>query len=80
VGVPRPLRIEYLGAVYHVMNRGQSRRNIFIEDQAAHESRVAHIGCGVFDKGRSETVTSQPEKVVPKLRDRTVFLLAVGML
>ena len=29
----RPLRIEYPGAYYHVMNRGQSRRNIFIEDQ-----------------------------------------------
>jgi REP element-mobilizing transposase RayT len=28
----RPLRIEYPGAVYHVMNRGQSRRNIFLED------------------------------------------------
>jgi REP element-mobilizing transposase RayT len=29
----RPLRIEYPGAYYHVMNRGQSRRSIFIEDQ-----------------------------------------------
>ena len=29
----RPLRIEYPGAYYHVMIRGQSRRNIFIEDQ-----------------------------------------------
>jgi hypothetical protein len=67
----RPLRIEYPGAFYHIMNRGQSRRNIFIKDQAAHETRVAHIGCGVFDKGRPETVTSQPEKVVPKLQDRT---------
>src|SRR6266850_5051944 len=28
-----PLRIEYSGAYYHVMNRGQSRRNIFIEDK-----------------------------------------------
>jgi hypothetical protein len=27
----RPLRIEYPGAFYHVMNRGQSRRNIFME-------------------------------------------------
>ena len=27
----RPLRIEYPGAYYHVMNRGQSRRNIFID-------------------------------------------------
>jgi hypothetical protein len=27
----RPLRIEYPGAYYHVMNRGLSRRNIFLE-------------------------------------------------
>ena len=25
----RPLRIEYPGAVYHVMNRGQARQKIF---------------------------------------------------
>ena len=29
----RALRIEYSEAFYHVMNRGQSRRRIFIEDQ-----------------------------------------------
>jgi len=29
----RLLRIEYPGAYYHVMNRGQSRRNIFIGDK-----------------------------------------------
>ena len=29
----RPLRIEYPGAFYHVMNRGQFRRNIFVEDK-----------------------------------------------
>jgi len=29
----RPLRIEYPGAFYHVMNRGQFRRNIFMEDK-----------------------------------------------
>ena len=29
----RPLRIEYPGAFYHVMNRGQSHRNIFMEDK-----------------------------------------------
>ena len=29
----RPLRIEYPGAYYHVMNRGLSRRDIFLEDQ-----------------------------------------------
>ncbi|MBI2089114.1 MAG: transposase [Deltaproteobacteria bacterium] len=29
----RPLRIEYPGAYYHIMNRGLSRRNIFLEDK-----------------------------------------------
>lgn len=29
----RPLRIEYPGAYYHVMNRGLSRRNIFVVDK-----------------------------------------------
>ena len=29
----RPLRIEYPGAFYHVINRGLSRRDIFIEDK-----------------------------------------------
>jgi len=27
----RPLRIEYPGAVYHVMNRGSSRQKVFVE-------------------------------------------------
>jgi hypothetical protein len=29
----RPLRIDYPGAFYHVINRGQSRRDIFLEDK-----------------------------------------------
>ena len=29
----RPLRIEYPGAFYHVIHRGQSRRDIFLEDK-----------------------------------------------
>jgi len=27
--MPRPLRIEYSGAIYHVMNRGDRRQQIF---------------------------------------------------
>ena len=30
--MPRPLRIEYPGAIYHVMNRGDRREPIFIDD------------------------------------------------
>jgi hypothetical protein len=28
----RPLRIEYLGAYYHVMNRGLARGKVFLND------------------------------------------------
>src|SRR5260370_5246751 len=31
--VPRKLRIEYSGAIYHVMNRGNRREDIFIDEQ-----------------------------------------------
>jgi hypothetical protein len=30
--MPRQLRIEYEGAIYHVMNRGDRREPIFLED------------------------------------------------
>jgi putative transposase len=45
--VPRPLRIQYPGAVYHVMNRGDRREDIFLDD----EDRVLFLstlgeGCG----------------------------------
>lgn len=31
-GMPRALRIEYPGAIYHVMNRGDHREPIFRDD------------------------------------------------
>src|SRR5438552_1602691 len=31
--MPRKLRIQYPGAIYHVMNRGDQRENIFKDDQ-----------------------------------------------
>ena len=31
--MPRNLRLEYGGAIYHVMNRGDRRENIFLDDQ-----------------------------------------------
>lgn len=34
----RPLRIEYPGAYYHVMNRGLSHRDIFLEDKGRESS------------------------------------------
>ena len=29
----RPLRVEFPGAVYHVMARGNERKSIFLDDQ-----------------------------------------------
>jgi hypothetical protein len=31
--MPRKLRIQYLGAIYHVMNRRHRREDIFKDDQ-----------------------------------------------
>jgi len=47
MGVPRKLRIEYVGAIYHVMNRGNRRENIF-RDEADRERFLAVLGeaCG----------------------------------
>src|ERR1035437_336481 len=32
VGMPRKLRIEYAGAMYHVMSRGDRREKIYLDD------------------------------------------------
>jgi hypothetical protein len=32
--MPRQLRIEYPGAIYHVMSRGDRREDIFVDDVA----------------------------------------------
>src|SRR5690606_32622137 len=39
--MPRTLRLEYPGAVYHVLNRGNYRNDIFREDGA----RLAFLAC-----------------------------------
>ena len=45
--MPRQLRIEYEGAIYHVMNRGNRRENIF-RGQADRELFLATLteACG----------------------------------
>lgn len=35
--MPRPLRIQYQGARYHIMSRGDRREPIFIDDQDRHQ-------------------------------------------
>jgi putative transposase len=46
----RPLRIEFAGAVYHVMARGNARETIFLDDED-REAFVANLGrvAGRFD-------------------------------
>jgi REP element-mobilizing transposase RayT len=41
--MPRPLRIEYPGAIYHVMNRGDRREPIFKDDRD-HQRFLATLG------------------------------------
>jgi REP element-mobilizing transposase RayT len=52
----RPLRIEYPGAVYHVISRGNEKKNIFKDDQdreaflriLAHVNKRDHWQCHAF--------------------------------
>jgi hypothetical protein len=48
----RKLRVEYPGAIYHVMNRGDRRKAIFLDD-ADRERFVATLGeaCVSVEKG-----------------------------
>ena len=35
--MPRQVRIQYPGAIYHVMSRGDRRENIFLDDVDRHD-------------------------------------------
>ena len=41
--MPRPLRIQYEGAIYHVMSRGDRRQAIFADD-SDRRAFVDHLG------------------------------------
>ena len=41
--MPRKLRVQYAGAIYHVMNRGDRRENIF-EDEQDHVRFLETLG------------------------------------
>ena len=45
-GMPRKLRVQYAGAIYHLMNRGDRRETIF-EDECSHEDTKAQRGLGL---------------------------------
>jgi hypothetical protein len=47
-GMPRKLRIEYSGAMYHVMSRGDRREKIYLNDVEFSRSRQKQLfrsGC-----------------------------------
>jgi len=44
----RPLRIEYEGAWYHVMNRGAARQAVFVSN--AHRDRFLQLLVDLFDR------------------------------
>ncbi|MGH7926892.1 MAG: hypothetical protein ACREQV_03760 [Candidatus Binatia bacterium] len=48
----RPLRIQYPGAVYHVMNRGGSRQRVFLDKQNGRQGPV--LGDEEFRNGLME--------------------------
>src|SRR5882724_12718770 len=43
-----PLRIEYAGACYHVINRGNYRRNLFAERKSGEAFEGAEKGVGAM--------------------------------
>jgi len=64
--MPGPLRVEYEGAIYHVVNRGDRREDIFF-DAANREIFLATLG-GTYrgergrERGRSFILT-YPKRV-----------------
>ena len=58
--MPRALRIEYPGAIYHVMNRGDHREPIF-RDELDHKkflTTLAEVCNGVSPEWRLDTAGS----------------------
>ncbi len=48
--MPRKLRLQYPGAIYHAMNRGDRREDIF-RDPGHEPSGCAWTGCWARQKG-----------------------------
>ena len=67
----RPLRIEYPGACYHVMNRGNRRDDIFLTDKDRHvfidgladscETHRIHLICYVLMSNHFHLIVQTPQ-------------------
>ena len=44
----RKLRVEYAGAIYHVMNRGDRREQIFVDDADCQRFVETLVSCRRF--------------------------------
>src|ERR1043165_7483358 len=71
--MPRKLRLEYAGAIYHVMNRGDRREAIFLDDKDREEflrtlgETCAKTGWQVHALCRSRTDPSKAATSTPAL-------------
>ena len=61
--MPRKLRLEYEGAIYHVMNRGDRKEDIFVDDpDRQRKGEAVERGCekgangGAFSRGNDNDV------------------------
>ena len=70
--MPRALRIEYPGAIYHVMNRGDRREPIF-RDDLDHEKFLATLA-GAELAGRAKGDTRKI-RIAQRLRAETAVTL-----
>src|SRR6266480_4573382 len=55
--MPRKLRVEYAGAIYHLMNRGDRRESIFVDNEDRRlflETLGERIGVATETEGRCE--------------------------
>ena len=67
--MPRPLRVEYAGACYHVINRGNYRRNLFSEGGAGE----------AFERTLAEAAERFRWRVHAYVIMRNHFHLAIGL-
>ena len=57
--MPRKVRVEYPGAMYHVMSRGDRREDIYLDDVDRHDFlKTLAEACGEVHLGTSKSASS----------------------
>ena len=64
--MPRQLRIQYPGAMYHVMSRGNRRQDIFLDDVDRQDflKTLGQVGQHHFGELRLETAQAKAERII----------------